>query len=75
MQSQTEQRLYRDICVRTYDLHDTEGIAYDSVVRDIHCGRFGREVMYGLLEAAKQGLSLEEMCTALLSETEKPPEN
>ncbi len=73
--TETEQRLYRDICVRTYDLDDRERIGYGSAVRDIHFGRFGREVIYGLLEAAKQGLPLEEMCTVLLSETEQQPKN
>lgn len=68
---ETEQRLYRDICVRTYDLRDEEGIAYGSVVRDIHFDRFGREVIFGLLEAAKQGLPLEAICTALLAEKER----
>ena len=72
--SEIEQRLHRDICVRTYDLHDRAGIAYGSVVRDIHFNRFGREVIYGLLEAAKQGLPLEAICTALLTEVEKQPE-
>lgn len=64
----TEQRLYRDICVRTNDLDDAEGIDYESIIRDIHFGRFGREVIFGLLEAAKQGVPLEEICAALLSE-------
>ncbi len=66
--NETEQRLHRDICVKTYDLHDKEGITYGSVVRDIHFDRFGREVIYGLLEAAKQGLPLEAICTALLAD-------
>lgn len=72
--NKTEQRLHRDICVRTYDLHDREGIVYGSVVRDIHFDRFGREVIYGLLEAAKQGLPLEAICTALLADKEQQPE-
>lgn len=63
----TEQRLYRDICVRTNDLDDAEGIDYESIIRDIHFGRFGREVIFGLLEAAKRGIPLEGICTQLLS--------
>ncbi len=72
--NETEQRLYRDICVRTYDLRDEEGISYGCVVRDIRFDRFGREVIFGLLEAAKQGLPLEEICTALLAEKVQEPE-
>lgn len=72
--NEKEQCLYRDICVRTYDLCDGGGIAYRSVVRGIHLNRFGREVIFGLLEAAKQGLPLEAICTTLLSKTKQGPE-
>lgn len=66
-----EQRLYWDICVRTYDLHNEEGIDYGSVIRDIHFDRFGREVIYGLLEAANRDVPLEAICAALLLEARK----
>lgn len=71
--NEKEQRLYRDICVRTYDPGNEERIAYGSVVRDIHFPRFGRETVFGLLEAAKQGLPLEAICKALLSKTTPSP--
>ena len=70
-ENRAEQRLYRDIHVRTYDLHDEEGITYDSVVRDIHLNRFKIEVILGLIEASKQGEPLEDLCSTLLAEKEE----
>lgn len=61
-----EKKLYRDVCLRTYDPFNEKGAITTGLMKDITYARFDSHVISGLMEAAHQGESLVKLCNGLL---------
>lgn len=70
-ENRAEQRLYRELCVRTYDFRNEEGINYESMAKRIHLPNFKEQVIFDLIKVGKRGAQLEGLCSALLADSEK----